>query len=142
MADDGTMKGKRHLLSAIGAAAFLVAVIALCTTFFLPRLTERSDIAKRRIARGDIESITMACKLFRLDYGRWPSNSEGLNALLQNPGTTNWRGPYMERPALDPWGRPYRYLFNPNADSKSSAASSIASAGPDGRFGTADDVRD
>ncbi len=129
-------------MSVIGAAGFLVAVIAFCTTFvLLPRLTERSDIVKRHNARGDIYSLALACHLFRLDCGRWPSEPKGLNELLQNPGTTNWRGPYMERPALDPWERPYRYSVNPNADSNSSAAISIASAGPDGRFGTEDDVR-
>ena len=127
------MTGKWHVLNVTGVAAFLMAVIALCTTFFFPRLTERTDDAKRRIARGDIEQITLACKLFRLDYGRWPSQPEGLNALLRNPGSTNWRGPYLERPARDPWGRPYRYFATSNAID-------VVSPGADGRIGTEDDV--
>lgn len=126
-----------------GGIAFLVAVIALCTTFvFPPHPSERSDAARPRMARDDIGRMKMACKLFRLDCGRWPDESAGLNALLQNPGITHWQGPYVERLAPDPWGRPYHYAFNANADSNSSAAIRITSVGPDGRSGTEDDIGD
>jgi general secretion pathway protein G len=33
-----------------------------------------------------------------------------LNALMAAPGTArNWRGPYLEKKALDPWKRSYQY---------------------------------
>ena len=47
---------------------------------------------------------------FRLDVGRYPSTSEGLNALVTNPGVEGWNGPYLKKGLPnDPWKKPYQY---------------------------------
>jgi general secretion pathway protein G len=48
---------------------------------------------------------------FKLDIGRYPSSSEGLNALITNPGVEGWDGPYLRKDVvpLDPWRTPYHY---------------------------------
>ena len=46
--------------------------------------------------------------------GRYPSNSEGLEALVKAPGGGgNWNGPYLSKKQLpkDPWGNDFQYRF-------------------------------
>jgi general secretion pathway protein G len=53
-----------------------------------------------------------ALQLFSFDVGRYPSTSEGLEAMIRNPGNMeSWRGPYLAKAELpkDPWGKPYVY---------------------------------
>jgi len=94
----------------------VVIIIAALAGMVLPRVLDRADEARSNIARGDIASITTALRLFRLNTGRYPSSEEGLNALQVRPGgLEGWRGPYLESPPIDPWGREYQYtLGGPN----------------------------
>jgi general secretion pathway protein G len=59
-----------------------------------------------------IELFGTALDAFRLDVGRYPSTSEGLEALLKSPsGEDTWLGPYLKKEEIpnDPWREPYRY---------------------------------
>ena len=65
-----------------------------------------------KTAKLQIESFGSALDLFFLDAGRYPTTSEGLNALVQRPsGAQVWTGPYLKNGKLpvDPWGNPYQY---------------------------------
>jgi hypothetical protein len=42
------------------------------------------------------ELFAQALDQFRLDTGRYPTTSEGLNALVSNPGIPGWDGPYLK----------------------------------------------
>ncbi len=87
----------------------VVIIIAALAGMVLPRVLDRADEARSNIARGDIASITTALRLYRLNTGHYP---ESLNALMVRPGgLESWRGPYLESPPIDPWGREYQYLF-------------------------------
>ena len=58
-----------------------------------------------------IADFEKALDLFKLDVGRYPSNEEGLDALVRRPGSVaQWSGPYLkgELPN-DPWGTAYKY---------------------------------
>jgi general secretion pathway protein G len=47
-----------------------------------------------------------------VDVGRFPTEEEGLKALVSQPdGLTAWSGPYLKkaRGLIDPWGVPYHY---------------------------------
>jgi type II secretion system protein G len=50
---------------------------------------------------------------FKMDCGRYPTNIEGLEALVTAPPALKgrWKGPYLEAPRipLDPWGHAYGY---------------------------------
>ena len=39
--------------------------------------------------------LKTAIDSFRLDVGRLPSSDEGLEALIENPGSEKWQGPYL-----------------------------------------------
>ena len=65
------------------------------------------DLAKPKMA-----IIEDALTRFYADCSRYPLDSEGLDALLFDPGnTTGWNGPYIKQSQLlDPWGNLYIYV--------------------------------
>ncbi|MFC1699425.1 type II secretion system major pseudopilin GspG [Candidatus Omnitrophota bacterium] len=89
----------------------VVVIIGALVAMVTPRLAGRSEQAKVAAARADINAnIATALKLYELDNGVFPTTTEGLNALLSKPSSVNnWNGPYLERKAIDPWGREYQY---------------------------------
>ena len=72
----------------------------------------RGEKAKADAAKIEIGQIGQALDLYKLEIGRYPSSSEGLQALVAAPsGTANWNGPYWKKSQIpkDPWGNDYRY---------------------------------
>lgn len=64
------------------------------------------DRAKGDAARLQLNQIEAGLDLYRLDIGRYPTESEGLDALLERPaGLDTWRGPYVKNAEalVDPW---------------------------------------
>ena len=93
----------------------------------------RGEKAKADAARIEIGQIGQALDLYKLETGRYPSSSEGLQALIASPaGATNWNGPYWKKSTIpkDPWGNDYRYT-SPGQK----GAYDILSLGADGKEG-------
>lgn len=112
----------------------VVIIIAALAAMVAPNLISRSDEAKDKIARADLQSLDTALKLFRLDYGTYPTSDQGLEVLLT---PTGGKEPYLEKKPLDPWGRKYVYRC-PGTHRPTSY--DLSSTGRDGREGSADDV--
>ena len=91
----------------------VMVIISLFATLVGARLFSRVDQARQTTARVQISEFESVLDLFRLDVGRYPTASEGLNVLRVNPGgLSNWDGPYLRRDVpLDPWARPYIYRY-------------------------------
>ncbi len=91
----------------------VVVIIGSLVAMVAPRFTGRGEQARITAARADIRTnIATALKLYELDNGRFPTTSEGLNALLERPASApNWQGPYLEDEPIDPWGREYQYRY-------------------------------
>ena len=90
----------------------VISIIALIMALVGPRVLNFLGESKVKAAKIQIESIESALDLYALDTGRYPSASEGLNALMERPaGETSWGGPYLKGNAVpnDPWKRPYIY---------------------------------
>lgn len=89
----------------------VVVIIGALVAMVMPRLTGRGEQARVAAAKADIEAnIATALKLYELDNGAFPSTAEGLAALLQKVSNApGWKGPYLEKKPLDPWGREYKY---------------------------------
>jgi type II secretion system protein G len=83
--------------------------------------------------------LKTALDLFEIDLGRYPTAAEGLAALTARPAGMDaaWNGPYIEALPTDSWGRPFVYV---HADANDPAHMDLASLGPDGIQGTADDI--
>ena len=114
----------------------VVIILGVLAAMVVPRLTGRSDEARKSVAKTDIESnIPLALDLYEVDTGSYPSE---LNDLFTAPsGVTNWKGPYLKKKPLDPWGRAYVYKYpgEQNADTYD-----LSSSGKDGVAGNDDDV--
>ena len=120
----------------------VVIIIAALAAMIAPRLAGRSEQAKVAVAQADISSnIGTALKLYELDNGSYPPSGEGLNALRSRPasGTAymNWKGPYLERDPIDPWGSRYQYRY---PGTHNVTGYDLYSVGQDGLEGTEDDV--
>lgn len=78
--------------------------------------------------------LRSSLQMYRMHNVKFPSQEQGLSALVDNPGIPSWRGPYSEPENLiDPWGSPIQYEIEANKVR-------FSSAGGDGEMGTADDI--
>lgn len=98
-----------------------------------PGMTERARV---RATGAQMQAIWQAILLYRTDTGEYPTTEGGLRMLLPapQPPVRNWRGPYMPAMPTDGWGREFQY-------ERSGRVITLTSAGPDGQFGTDDDLR-
>lgn len=89
----------------------VIAIIALLAGLVGPAVMDRLGGAKSKTAGIQIADLDKALEIFKLDVGRYPSNAEGLQALVAKPASAGgWNGPYLKGGLpTDPWGNPYRY---------------------------------
>jgi general secretion pathway protein G len=119
----------------------VLTIIALILGLVGPRVLNYLSESRVKTAKLQIESFGSSLDLFYLDNGRYPTTSEGLNALVERPtGVEVWNGPYVKggKVPSDPWGHPYQY-HSPVEN----APYEIVSYGSDGReggTGTAADI--
>ena len=96
----------------------VLVIIALVAGLAAPRLIENFGRAKSQAAEIQMTNVKGALQLFYIDVGRYPTEAEGLSALLQAPsGLDGWNGPYVDttEDIKDPWQRTFLYL-NPGYD--------------------------
>lgn len=89
----------------------VMIIIGLLASFIGPQLFGKLGKAKQTTAKAQIEMLMTALDAYRLDVGKYPSQQEGLEALVRNPGESAWVGPYLAKAKipLDPWNHPYLY---------------------------------
>ncbi len=89
----------------------VMVILGLLAALVGPKLFPKLGKGKQHAAKAQIELFGEALDQFRLDTGRYPTTSEGLDALIHNPGIEGWDGPYLRKNVVpkDPWGRPYQY---------------------------------
>ena len=106
---------RRHRTAGFTLIEILVVVVILgiLAAIVVPRVMERPGEARVTRAKQDIQGIVTALSLYKLDNFVYPSTEQGLDALVTKPSgqpeAPNWKGPYLDRVAKDPWGRPYQY---------------------------------
>ena len=88
----------------------MVILVALAAVV-VPKFTGRSEEANVTAANTTIANLEVALDAFEVDTGRYPTTTEGLKALVEEPSNLQkWKGPYIRRDvADDPWGNPYIY---------------------------------
>ena len=92
----------------------VVIIISVLVAMIVPRMAGRSEEARVAVAHADIEvNVATALKLYELDNGAYPTTEEGLAALeTAPPSAKNWKGPYLEKDPIDPWGNKYIYKIS------------------------------
>jgi general secretion pathway protein G len=91
----------------------VLAILGLLVALATPQVLKYLAKSKIDTARIEIANLSTSLDLFLIDNGRYPTQQEGLQALVANPsGLASWHGPYVKTRSavpLDPWGHPYQY---------------------------------
>lgn len=91
----------------------VLAIIGLLAGLVGPQVIKHLGESKTKAAKLQIEELSSALDMYRLDVGRYPSTEEGLGALVEQPASaTYWNGPYLRKKKMpaDPWNNPYHYV--------------------------------
>jgi len=102
---------KRHHGFTLLELLVVMVIIGLLAGYVAPRYFAQVGKSETKAARAQIDAFEKALETYRLDTGHYPSNEQGLEALVkQPPGETKWQGPYLKK-ALppDPWSKKYVY---------------------------------
>ena len=118
----------------------VIIILSLLVGLVGPRLFGHVGKSKQAAARAQIEIFGGALDAYRLDVGSYPNTSQGLNALVKNPGGSNWAGPYLKKNdiPLDPWDHPYKYSCCPGSHDEYDLWSEGADGAPGGEGENAD----
>ena len=105
------------------------------------------ETARKNEATIYVNSMKTPLELFQLEHGRFPSTSEGLDALISPPPSPDidhskgtW--PYVSASAVktDPWGQPYQYMSPGQRNPDGPRGYDLWSLGPDGAPDTGDEI--
>lgn len=92
----------------------VLVILALLAGIVAPRVLHYLSRAKIETAKLQVSALSHAIDEYHLDTGQFPSNTEGLQALINSPpNTSSWDGPYVKKREnlIDPWGHRYLYRF-------------------------------
>jgi general secretion pathway protein G len=90
----------------------VLAIMGMLAAIIAPRVIRYLSSSRTQTAKVQIHNIMASLELFRVDVGRFPTQQEGLQALVTAPPTApNWNGPYLQNASglKDPWDTPYIY---------------------------------
>lgn len=90
----------------------VMAILALIVGITAPRVIGYLGKAKSETAHLQMQQLLSALNLYRLEVGSFPTEQQGLQALIVQPaGIEKWSGPYIDRAEgiNDPWGETFIY---------------------------------
>ncbi len=115
----------------------ILAVLAILAAVIGPMVFRQMMEARERATGDELVQIEAGLVAFFEDVGRFPTEAEGLTALVSDPGVSNWGGPYLsstdEEPTVevgrDAWNLPYTYDLYPVTDPADTATVLVVSGG-------------
>ncbi len=108
----------------------VVVIIGILAAIVLPQMGGKTKQAQRAAAQASINGISLAVDQYEVDCAAYPPS---LQALITQGSEQGWKGPYLKKAPLDPWGKEFIY-------SAKESSYEIRSAGQNGVAGDADDV--
>lgn len=118
------------LIEIMIVVVILGLLAAMATVAVMPNLEK----AKVVTTKASLKSLHAAVIRFYSDCNRYPTEEEGLNALVEKPADVEgWAGPYLETSTVpqDGWGKDFIYELRP----ASGRPFQIRSLGADGEEG-------
>ncbi|MGB0846880.1 MAG: type II secretion system major pseudopilin GspG [Thiolinea sp.] len=112
----------------------VLVILGLIAGIVGPQAMKYLGKGKSQSAKVQIENISAALDMYRLEVGSYPNSSQGLKALISSPsGARGWNGPYLKKGEvpLDPWNNEYQYK-RPGSNSQ---PYDLVSLGADGTAG-------
>ena len=92
----------------------VMIIIGLLAALIGPKMIGRVGESRQTVAKQQIEGFSTALEMFKLDTTRYPTQEQGMEALVVTPhGVENWKGPYLKKKFIpkDPWGNEYVYVY-------------------------------
>lgn len=111
----------------------VMIIIGLLAALIGPKMIGRVGESRQTVAKQQVEGFGSALEMYKLDTTKYPTQEQGLEALVSEPqGVNNWKGPYLKKKFIpkDPWGNEYIYTY-PGANGDYD----IVSYGADGNTG-------
>jgi general secretion pathway protein G len=113
----------------------MLIIIGLLATLVVMKVATKIDQARVTTTKANLKALHAAVNQFKMDTSRFPTEEEGLRALIEQPSDVqNWEpGGYLETTdvAKDGWGREFVYQLHPEGNSQFV----IVSYGADGEEG-------
>ncbi len=117
-----------------------VTIAAIVGSVIAPNVMNSLHSSKKKQAEMELQAISSGLNQYKLDNYNYPTESQGINALVKKP-TINpiphdypTKG-YLNKINSDPWGNEYVYKL-----SSDGSEFEIYSFGPDGKDKTDDDI--
>jgi general secretion pathway protein G len=123
----------------------VLAILGLFAAMAAVGVLGNIDKAKQQTTKASLKALHAAVVSFYLDVGRYPTEEEGLNALVEKPADAEgWRpGGYLETTTVpkDGWGREFIFELRP-ASGKPFQVKSLGADGEEGGEGYDTDLLD
>ena len=89
----------------------VMVIIGLLAGYVGPRYFAQIGKSEVKVARAQLDALDKALEQYRLDTGHFPTQEQGLAAIMKKPANEpRWDGPYLKKDLpLDPWGRSFAY---------------------------------
>lgn len=137
------------LIEVLLVIVIILMLAGALVVFVLPQ----QEGAEKNTTRLMIQQVESALDTYRLNLGRYPTDEQGLDALMTKPTFENerlgekWAGPYLKPGTTleDAWGNKLRYeVTDTSLDLETTGSSprfKLYSVGPDGQPDTQDDIK-
>jgi general secretion pathway protein G len=120
----------------------VIGIICLIAAVLTPSLLGQMARSRAKAAQLQLDMTAANVEQFMSDVHRYPTQEEGLKALVREPaGVDGWSGPYLRDPRslLDPWNDPIIYKLAP--DGRSFVVVSLGADGKPGGSGVNRDLQ-
>lgn len=110
--DDDRRKARADAGFTLIELLVVLVILGLLAAFAAPQVLKYLGGAKTDAAEAQVKNIAGILDLYRLEVGSYPSEADGLEALVEAPGgVERWNGPYVRQrdTLIDPWGQLYVY---------------------------------
>ncbi|MFH1615084.1 MAG: type II secretion system major pseudopilin GspG [Planctomycetota bacterium] len=95
----------------------ILVILGLLATLVVTKVATQVDKARVTTTKTNLKTLHASVLRFKFDTGRYPTEEEGLNVLIEEPTDVTGYEPegYLETTELplDGWGHDFIYLRNP-----------------------------
>ncbi len=118
----------------------VLIILGLLATVLVRNFMGQTDRARAVITKANLKILHSAISQFKMETGRFPTEDEGLIALIEQPSDIEtWEpGGYLESTEIPKDGWDNEFIFELYPESGKQFV--IRSNGPDGEEGTEDDL--
>ena len=122
-------KSRRSAIQGFSLLEVMVVIVIIGMLAGVVTVGVMGQLSKARIttAKAQIQELSKAVEFYKMDYGSYPSSSQGLK-ILTTATPKGSKDPFIRQLPADPWGNPFRYkstgstydIFSYGADNRES----------------------